>query len=99
MTTPTDNPKETDMTDTERSKHYRFRIELEDGTGVLLYVSHIKPVAPPAHIAQATSPIKRINTVPVDDLEGDLYIEQNGGFKAWLAGVGFDDGYVNLADT
>ena len=64
---------------------YKVRLELQDGTGVLLYVAHPNPVDKPAVIADATSPIERIDVVAVA-FNLDSVAESAAGFKAWLSG-------------
>lgn len=65
---------------------YKVRLRLQDGTGVLLYVAHPSPAAEPAVIADATSPVERIDVVAVGDPSLDSVAEAAGGFRAWLAG-------------
>lgn len=71
---------------------YKVRVKLRDGTGVLLYLGHTEPVPAPAVVADATSPVERIDVVPVADSDRDSLVEGAGGFKAWLDGLIPDGG-------
>ena len=71
---------------------YKMRLELRDGTGVLLYLGFTEPVPVPAVVAGATSPVERIDVVPVEDSDRDSLVEGAGGFKAWLDGLIPDGG-------
>lgn len=73
---------------------YKVRVKLRDGTGVLLYLVHTEPVPAPAVVADATSPVERIDVVPVADSDHDSLVEGAGGFgfKAWLDGLIPDGG-------